>query len=135
MDEKQLKELEVQLANLGKSIDSKLDEFSKKAKEASVEELKKLKDEMKKELEAPIKEYNEKSAKLQGQVDELETKLQRVNVSTEKNKTFVEAIKEEMTKFATVKTTLKDMIQQMIDYFVGLEEYEKCSFLKKVVKE
>ena len=44
MDEKQLKELESQLEKLGKSIDSKLADYSAKAKEAGAEEIKKLKE-------------------------------------------------------------------------------------------
>lgn len=100
MDEKQLKELEVKLADIGKSIDTKLADFSTKAKDASVEDLKKLKDEfkvnVKSELEAELKEYNKKNEILQKQVDALETKLQRTpfgNVGANQ-KTFAAAVKE-----------------------------------------
>jgi HK97 family phage major capsid protein len=98
VDEKQLKELELQLEKLGKSIDSKLEDFSKKAKDANVEDLKKLKDEFRTEvksgLEAELKVYNEKAATLQKQVDALETKLQRTPFGNRDNKTFSEAVKE-----------------------------------------
>jgi HK97 family phage major capsid protein len=101
MDEEQLLTLQTQLEELGKSIDSKLEDYSKKAKTLSGEELKKLKEEMKADMEKPLKEYNEKNAKLQDQVDALETKLQRVNIDINPaNKSFKEALKEQLTQYA-----------------------------------
>jgi HK97 family phage major capsid protein len=113
MDEKQLKELESKLAEIGKSIDTKLADFSTKAKDASVEDLKKLKEEfkvnVKSELEAELKEYNKKNDILQKQVDALETKLQRTpfgNIGANQ-KTFAEAIKEVLTE-----QSFKDMVDK-----------------------
>lgn len=104
MDEKELKKLEDQLDKLGKSIDSKLEDFSKKAKDASAEDIKKLKDEFKTntkaELEIELKKYNDLNAKLQDQVDALETKLQRVEFSPAEKKDFSTAVKDELQKLA-----------------------------------
>lgn len=116
MDEKQLKALEDQLEKLGKSIDSKLAEFSTKAKEATAEDLKKLKDDfkanMKTELEVELKKYNDLNAKLQDQVDKLETKLERAGTNFGVDKeTFAEAVKTEFTKFGeggTIRENLRN---------------------------
>lgn len=98
MDEKELKKLEDQLENLGKTIDSKLEDFGKKAKDASAEDMAKIKAEMKKEMEAPLKEYQEKNAKLQEQIDGLETSLKRVNMNPgTSKKTFKQAIGDALT--------------------------------------
>lgn len=113
MDEKQLKELEAKLAEIGKSIDAKLADFSTKAKDATAEDLKKLKEEfkanVKTELETELKEYNTKNAILQKQVDALETKLQRTpfgNVGANQ-KTFAEAVKEVLET-----QSFKDMVDK-----------------------
>ena len=98
MDEKELKKLETQLETLGKSIDAKLEDFSQKAKDASAEDMVKIKAEMKAEMEAPFKEYQEKNAKLQEQIDGLETSLKRVNMNPgNKKKTFSQAIGDALT--------------------------------------
>jgi len=98
VDEKELKKLEDQLENLGKTIDSKLEDFGKKAKDASAEDMAKIKAEMKKEMEAPLKEYQEKNAKLQEQIDGLETSLKRVNMNPgTSKKTFKQAIGDALT--------------------------------------
>jgi HK97 family phage major capsid protein len=115
VDDKQLKELEIQLEKLGKTIDSKLDDFSKKAKDATVEEMKALKASMKADLEAPLKEYNEKNAKLQDQIDKLETKLQRVPISGVglDKKTFAEALSAHLEEMKTIaKGDLKSYVHK-----------------------
>lgn len=116
MDEKELKKLEDQLERIGKSIDTKLEDFSKKAKDASVEELKKLKADMKAELEAPIKEYNEKNAKLQEQIDALETKLQRIPAGGSEKKTFAQAVEAQLKAYAG-----NDSLKQKVHRSKGVE--------------
>ncbi len=89
------KELDKTLENLGKTIDSKLDDFSKKVKDASADDLKKIKAEMKAEMEPILKAYNDKFEVQQKQVDALETKLQRVGgKESKKIVTFSEAVNE-----------------------------------------
>jgi HK97 family phage major capsid protein len=117
MNEQEIKKLEEQLEKLGKSIDSKLEDFSKKAKDASAEEMKSLKADfnanVKSTLEKEIEVYNKKAAKLQDQVDELETKLQRVGPFTNglNKKTFKEAIEAELVAFKG-DGSLKDKIHK-----------------------
>jgi HK97 family phage major capsid protein len=113
MDEKQLKELEKQLETLGKSIDSKLDDFNKKAKEATVEDMKTLKADIKLQVETEIKKYNELNEKLQKQVDALDTKLQRVNTEPGMDKiTFSKAVKVELDKFKDAKGSIREKIRE-----------------------
>ena len=115
MDEKELKQLETQLEDLGKSIDSKLEDFSTKAKDASVEEMKKLQEDFKKtvksDMEAELKEYNEKNIKLQEQIDELDTKLQRADFSGVDHKTLIDQIKSQLIEYKG-ENSLKDMIHK-----------------------
>lgn len=104
MDEKQLKDLEAKLETIGKSIDAKLADFSTKAKEATAEEIKALKEDfktnVKAELEVELKKYNELNAKLQAQVDDLDTKLQRTGFGPGKDvKTFTDEVKANLTAF------------------------------------
>ena len=104
MDEKQLKDLEAKLETIGKSIDAKLADFSTKAKEATAEEIKTLKENfkvnVKAELEVELKKYNDLNAKLQAQVDDLDTKLQRTGFNVGKDvKTFADEVKANLTAF------------------------------------
>lgn len=103
MDEKQLKELEEKLGKLGEGIDKKLADYSEKAKNASAEEIKKLKEDfktnVKTELEAELKKYNDLNKKLQDQVDALETKLQRADFTGHQKKTFADVVNEKMVEF------------------------------------
>lgn len=103
MNEKELAKLNEQLEALSKSIDAKLDEYSKKKANLDPEEYKKMKGELiaaaKEAVEPELKKYNS----LQEQVDKLETKLSRaaVTVTAEKQMTFAEAIKEALEKAKT----------------------------------
>ncbi len=94
MNEQEIKRLNEQLESLGKSIDAKLEDYSKKAREVPAEEFKKMKGELvqaaKEALEPELKKYND----LQNQVDALETKLKRADVVIDpKNMTFSDAVK------------------------------------------
>jgi HK97 family phage major capsid protein len=99
VDEKVLKDLEVKLNDLGKTIDAKLSENAETYKKASSE----AKEGIKKEIEPMLKQYgelNEKFQKMQGQLDTLDTQLQRADFNGEEKKaTFTEAIKSEFIKF------------------------------------
>lgn len=109
-----LKKVEEELGKLGQSIDTKLNDYTAKVKEANVEEVKKLREEFKKhvkdELESELKKYNELNGKLQDQVDKLETKLQRPDFQMREHKTFTESIKDEigtLTKGAPLRSMLR----------------------------
>jgi len=106
MNEKELKELNEQLEKLGKSIDSKLEEFSKKAEGLSKEEVSKAVKEIKTDLEGKLKEYNDLHKKMQDQIDSLDTKMKRT--STEKKtmkQTLAETLEnsEDFKRFAAKK--------------------------------
>ena len=101
MDEKELKKLNEELEKLGKSIDSKLDEFSAKAKDATKEDMTQLKADIKAEIEPELKKYNDLNSKLQEQVDNLETSLKRFTVKeSDKPMTFSEAVKKGFAELA-----------------------------------
>ena len=102
MDEKALEKLNAELAKLGESIDSKLKGYAEKSIDKA--EFDKVKGELKSELEAKIKEYNEKNDLLQKQVDTLETSLKRVNEGPTKKANLKDAIKEVLDA-----KTLKDL--------------------------
>jgi HK97 family phage major capsid protein len=129
MNEKELKELEAKLAEMGKTIDAKLTEFTTKAKAASADELKALKEEfnanVKTELEKELKKYNELNTKLQDQIDKLETKLQRQGFGVIRNsqKTFAEAVgevlKSEAYKNLVNKKIRTGEMELKIDDMVG----------------
>lgn len=115
MDEKELKKLEEQLGKLGESIDAKLKDFSDKAKTATAEEFKNLKEDFKKnvksEIEVELKKYNDLNAKLQDQVDKLETKLQRADFGAPVKKEFKEALKDALkgvSKDGNLRTVLQE---------------------------
>ena len=77
MDEKELKKLEEQLEKLGITIDTKLKEQGEKYAAASKE----AREAILKDLEPQLKQYNDLNAKLdkvQGQLDEVNTKIQRL---------------------------------------------------------
>ena len=97
MDEKQLKELESKLNTLGENIDAKLKDNAKVYADASAE----VKASIKKEVEPLLKQYgelNEKFLKAQGQLDELDVKLQRLPFgSPEAKKNFKDATKDLLT--------------------------------------
>lgn len=89
----EMEKLNAELAKLGDSIDAKLKAYAEKG--VDKDEFLKVKDELKKELEAKIKEYHEKNDVLQKQVDTLETSLKRVSLKeASKPKSFAEALKE-----------------------------------------
>jgi HK97 family phage major capsid protein len=80
MDEKELQELKDQLSNLGGSIDKKLKENAESYKNAAQE----VKDGVKKEIEPMLKQYNDLADKvktIQDQIDQVDTKLNRVNLT------------------------------------------------------
>lgn len=85
MDEKELKKLEDQLHGLGETLDKKLKENAEAYTKASAE----VKESIKKEVEPLLKEYgdlNEKVMKAQGQLDELDVKLQKMQFGSPKAK-------------------------------------------------
>lgn len=94
MDEKELKKLEDSLKTLGEGIDAKLKEQAEKYANASQA----VKDAIKAEMEPEFKKYNEmneKFLKMQGQLDSIDTKLQRMPFgSPEAKKNFKDATKE-----------------------------------------
>lgn len=98
MDEKELKNLEESLKKLGESIDAKLKDQAEKYATASKE----VKDAIKAEFEPELKKYeamNEKFLKMQGQLDSIDTKLQRSVFEGAKQETFADAVKKELVAF------------------------------------
>jgi len=100
VDEKELKKLEDSLKALGETIDAKLKEQAKEYKAASDE----VKAAFKAEMEPELKKYSdlsEKIAKMQGQLDSIDTKFQRVDLAGgAKVESFKDAVKAELEKFA-----------------------------------
>ncbi len=94
MDEKELKKLEESLSALGVSIDTKLKEQAEKYATASKE----VKESIKAEIEPQLKKYaeiNDKISKMQGQMDALDVKLQKMPFgSPEAKKNFKDATKD-----------------------------------------
>ncbi|MFA5452528.1 MAG: phage major capsid protein, partial [Candidatus Methanomethylophilaceae archaeon] len=98
MDEKELKKLEDQLAGLGDAIDKKLKEQGEKYINASKE----VKEAIKAEIEPQLKEYSKLSEKvlaMQGQLDDLDIKLQKMPFgSKEAKKNFKDATRDVLQK-------------------------------------
>jgi len=98
MDEKELKKLEDQLAGLGDAIDKKLKEQGEKYINASKE----VKEAIKAEIEPQLKEYSKLSEKvlaMQGQLDDLDVKLQKMPFgSKEAKKNFKDATRDVLQK-------------------------------------
>jgi HK97 family phage major capsid protein len=92
MDEKALEKLNAELAKLGETIDSKLKSYAEKSVDKA--EFDRVKDLLKAELETKMKDYLEKNAKLQEQVDALDTAMKRVNAEPKKKGSLKDAIKE-----------------------------------------
>jgi HK97 family phage major capsid protein len=85
MNEKELQELKDQLAGLGGSIDKKLKDNAESYKNATQE----VKEGVKKEIEPMLKQYTDLADKvntIQDQIDQVDTKLNRVNFGSEKRK-------------------------------------------------